>query len=1478
MRATLARVTLRLGVMLCAAAFAACTFRSELPENALVRCGPAGECPRGYRCNTDFDECRRDTANTDALPTLTASLSPSRSARHGAHLTLVVEADRALRSEPRVRMQYPGGSLALTPESTASDFTRTSYGVDLGDELNEGLIVFFGDAISTTGALVTGARLTDLVLDDTAPRLLGGASVTPDHAQKGTRVSVRAEFDEPVRDSLRLVVSRAGEADQRLAPTSNRAGATSFQVPVSDTAADGVASLSLSDVVDEAGNAATGPLLLPPLTIDSTPPVAAPLALEATRFSKQPGHDVLRFTVAFDEPVEDARWCLANRCTSVSAPAAVSVDLATAGLSEGPAPLVVTGRDLAGNVGTRTEFITLDYSPPSLATEPTAVTSARPDCPFRTVSAVGIGGSHSLSFIVDEALGEEPVVNLVPGENPVWQATGAFDGGTAFSFLYRAAGAGSDVSGAVVAHVVDTVGNEGLLTLAPSVRVDLTPPLPLNAAGLAQLRYERVPWGAARTGGVPRFSVECGGCALGSDDVMVFYEEANAASFVLGEARPGPSGGLPRVEFSRSDRQQVWFTRHDEACNPATPVPQPVKQSSWVASSLRPSGSPVNPHTLTQAESSTLPPASSRRGPTLPGPVISLTAHGSWEPRLANPPRVPLLPRSGDELLVADPLRGRTLLLGGNPAAPNQVAVFDGTTWDTMATPSTMTAPTPGLSAVFEAHTGRIIFFAGNATTGLHTWVIDGDTIFELATPQSLALGDYPKLAYDAAGQRVVALRATTSIRTWELGPNGWRDLTPTTPTPPPANDHRFIYDPIGQRLVFMTRPFSGWLTWEFIGSRWRPLAATPYSQSGVVFAFDDRLQALVMMGGIGFTGPATSQTAKLVGDAWVAIPVPSFVPGRSSHELAYDPERRRLVACGGYSGGTSIYTRDCWAFDDSGWRALEAPPAELLTGSASMVFDPASRKLMMVGGNTSDTWLLDGDVWVRRVAPIDFLPRTLPPLAWDPSHGRMLLVGGLATPDGGATIGLNDVWSLSTTTTRLADAPFAPRGQHTMMADPARSRLVLVGGRDAAGTFLPMETWLFDGQWRSLPAPSGMAGRGFASGAADPVTGRLALFGALLPTTAAREVWLFDGTTWVAHPGLPASWNSQRRATLAFDRSRSAFLSFTSSTTGLAADGGAVARTEPWRFDDTTFTPLPTTPSRAVAASSIDPTTGRLVSFGGTVETGTVVAETWTLEGTQWTLQLTPLALTPRTNAIMCFHAMSGQHVLLGGGPTSSTFIDDSWAFGDDGWTRVSVPNGFTARTGLVCAVDETRNVVLALGGSQHADVIEFGLDPRAGPALMFSVDLTNVLPAGATELSLTTSARAAGDSVVVTDPLGGRAFLLPDGGAELLDGGLMPTDGGSLRPSSRPAPGAVLQVWDVGRGSFVTLATTSQTPDAGLGTLSATASPSGDAGTRLSLSGELLRLQVTTLGGSDVTRAPGVRATVVTERPEVELRYVAP
>ena len=80
----------------------------------------------------------------------------------------------------------------------------------------------------------------------------------------------------------------------------------------------------------------------------------------------------------------------------------------------------------------------------------------------------------------------------------------------------------------------------------------------------------------------------------------------HAASFVLGEARPGPSGGLPRVEFSRSDRQQVWFTRHDEACNPATPVPQPVKQSSWVASSLRPSGSPVNPHTLTQAESSTL--------------------------------------------------------------------------------------------------------------------------------------------------------------------------------------------------------------------------------------------------------------------------------------------------------------------------------------------------------------------------------------------------------------------------------------------------------------------------------------------------------------------------------------------------------------------------------------------------------------------------------------------------------------------------------------------------------------------------------------------------------------------------------------------------------------------------------------------------------------------------------------------------------
>ena len=1478
LRTRLDLVTLRLGVMLCAAALAGCTFRSDVPENALVRCGPAGECPRGFRCNTDFDECRRDSSNADLLPALTASLTPSRIARRGARLMLVVEADRALRSEPRVRLQYPGGSLTLTPESTSSDFKTTSYPVELTASFNEGLVVFFGDAISTTGALATGVRLTDLVLDDTAPQLLDGTTVTPSHAQKGTRVSVRAEFDEPVRDSVRLLLSRPGAPDEVFAPTSNRAGATSFQVALSPTTLDGVASLSLTDVVDEAGNPAMGPLLLPPLTIDSTAPIAAPLALDAGRFSKQPGHDVLRFTVAFDEPVDDVRWCLANRCASLlSAPASVSVDLADAGFPEGPAPLVVTGRDLAGNVGTRTEFITLDYSAPSLASEPLAITSARPDCPFRAVNAVGIGGSHVISFIVDEALGEEPLVNLAPGQTPVWQSTGSFDGGTSSSFLYRAMAAGADVSGSVVARVVDTVGNEGVLTLVPSLRIDLTPPLPLNAAGLSQLRYERVPWGAERTGGVPRFSVECGGCVLGSDDVMVFYEEANATSFVLGEGRPTATGALPRVEFSRTDRQQVWFTRHDEACNPATPTPQPVKESAWVASALRPPGSPVNPHTLTAAESATLPPVSSRRAPTPSTQTVSLTAHGAWESRLANPPRLPLLSRSGDSLLVADPLRGRTILLGGNVVAPSQVGVFDGTTWDSMAVPSTMSAPYSWTSGVFEAHTGRIIFFTGNTTAGLDTWALDGDTFVEIPTPRALAISDNPSIAYDAAGRRVVAVGGSGSTRTWTLADDGWRELLPTTTPPLPATERTFVYDAAGQRLVLLSRPFSSWQSWELVGSRWRLLGAPLHSQTGAAITRDDRLGAVVMMGGVTFSTPAITLTAKLVGDVWVPIPVPAQVPGRSNHDLAYDPERRRLVACGGFSGRTPPFTLDCWALDDAGWHSLEPPSAELLMGSTSMVFDPASRKVMLMGGGSSDTWLLDGDTWLRRVAPPDLQPRTNPALAWEPSHGRMVLAGGLAVPDGGQLTYLNDVWSLSTTTTRLADAPFAARNQHTMVADPARSRLALIGGRNQAGVYLPMETWFFDGQWSSLPAPSGMSGRGLLSAAADPVTGRLVLFGGTFPANAAREVWMFDGATWVPHPGLPlSSWSPQRRVTVAFDRARSSFLSFTASATAPLLDGGSVARAEAWRFDDATFTPLPTIPSRASAASSIDPATGRLVTFGGTLETSVVVAETWTMEGSQWTQRPTPAALAPRTSASMCFHAMSGQHVLIGGGPTGSNFTDDSWVFGDDGWTRVSVPNTFTSRTGLVCAVDETRNVLLALGGLQHADIVEFGLDPRSGPALMFSVDLTNVLPPGATELAFTASVRAAGDSVVVTDPLGGRAFLLLDGGAELLDGGLMPTDGGSLRPSSRPAPGAALQVWDLSRGSFVTLATTTQALDAGLGTLSAV--QTSDAGAGVLLNADVLRLQVTTLGGSDVTKAPGLRATVVTERPELEVRYVAP
>ena len=88
--------------------------------------------------------------------------------------SLVVEADRALRSEPRVRMQYPGGSLALTPESTSSDFTRTSYGVDLGDELNP----IEGYTYASLPAAAQEALISSFAADPSVTELVAAVGTT----------------------------------------------------------------------------------------------------------------------------------------------------------------------------------------------------------------------------------------------------------------------------------------------------------------------------------------------------------------------------------------------------------------------------------------------------------------------------------------------------------------------------------------------------------------------------------------------------------------------------------------------------------------------------------------------------------------------------------------------------------------------------------------------------------------------------------------------------------------------------------------------------------------------------------------------------------------------------------------------------------------------------------------------------------------------------------------------------------------------------------------------------------------------------------------------------------------------------------------------------------------------------------------------------------------------------------------------------
>lgn len=219
-------------------------------------------------------------------------------------------------------------------------------------------------------------------------------------------------------------------------------------------------------------------------------------------------------------------------------------------------------------------------------------------------------------------------------------------------------------------------------------------------------------------------------------------------------------------------------------------------------------------------------------------------------------------------------------------------------------------------------------------------------------------------LVYDAARQRVVMFGGWTGTRildeTWEWdGAAGtWTRRQPTN-VPPPRYSHQLAYDSMRQRVVM----FGGYCgtgcaladTWEWDGAAgtWtqRTPATAPAGRYSFGMCFDDRSQRVLLFGGRLLSARAADLWAWDGGaGTWTPLMPAGVLPApRSTHRVAFDGARARMVLFGGFTG---VWSNDTWEWDGIAWQQRSPAGAPSGRGYYGFEYDRARGRCVLFGGD----------------------------------------------------------------------------------------------------------------------------------------------------------------------------------------------------------------------------------------------------------------------------------------------------------------------------------------------------------------------------------------------------------------------------------------------------------------------------------------------------------------------------------------------
>jgi hypothetical protein len=589
------------------------------------------------------------------------------------------------------------------------------------------------------------------------------------------------------------------------------------------------------------------------------------------------------------------------------------------------------------------------------------------------------------------------------------------------------------------------------------------------------------------------------------------------------------------------------------------------------------------------------------------GPASATEIAGEWF-------ELPPVPRVSHSVIY-DPVRDRMVILSGSAAyAPDFFgdAFYLSLGEDRWGTYATQGSATDGQSAIYDPVNDRIVLFGGYCgppgpfdgpcySSSLCLLPADGTT-----PPTWRHLWDvqpagraHHTAVYDPVRRRMLVMMGQSGVApgafndVWALSLDGapiWSPLQPSG-TPPPAGGHyRAVYDAGSDRVILFSPSGPLWSLTLAPEPAWAPLAASgagpPTAGSLEVVLDAARGRALVFRGAgdvwaLTFSNPP----------AWSSIPGGAESPqGLADYSLMLDPVRGRLLVYGGAIADRG-QVASLWELaltGGSGWHrsAVTDPPSRI--GHALAYDSRRGRAVLLAGLEEESGQMADMTPWVfhpgcdARWTPLPVegtppSPRWFSTVVYDPARDRVLVLGG-ETSDNQY---LEDLWELAfspvPTWRQLAVEGSGPgaRVAPATVYDAGRDRVILTGGFGPQG-FFDMQPWELSlgtpMRWSPIMAlGSPPAGRVLPACAYDAIRQRMLVQGGLDAATsdALTDFWslsLAGPPTWTRLPDLSDATNSPSIALL-HDATGDRVLALVSSYEGVLPYAYALDGSRPWQF-----------------------------------------------------------------------------------------------------------------------------------------------------------------------------------------------------------------------------------------------------------------------------------------------------------------------